>query len=106
MAGRVAEELTAAVGAALDNVRRHAGAEAHAWVLIEDRGKDVTVTIRDNGVGVLTGRLVQAAESGRLGVAKSIKGRMSDLGGTALIDSRAGSGTWLELTVSKKEPKP
>jgi signal transduction histidine kinase len=104
MAVRVAEELAAAVSAALDNVRRHAGADAQAWVLIEDRGRDVTVTIRDNGVGVPAGRLADAAMSGRMGVASSIKGRMSDLGGTATIDSRPGAGTCLELTVRKREP--
>ena len=99
---RVADELAAAVGAALDNVRRHAGVEAQAWVLIEDKGTDVAVTIRDNGVGVPAGRLAQAAVNGRLGVANSIGGRMRDLGGTAIIDSRPGAGTCLELTVSKK----
>ena len=101
MVHRVAEELAAAVGAALDNVRSHGGVDAQAWVLIEDQGKDVTVTIRDNGVGVLAGRLAEAAADGRMGVANSIRGRMSDLGGTAVIDSRPGSGTCLELTVSK-----
>jgi signal transduction histidine kinase len=101
MARRVAEELAAAVSAALDNVRRHAGVDAQAWVLIEDQGKDVTVTIRDNGVGVLAGRLAEAAADGRMGVANSISGRMTDLGGTAVIDSRPGAGTCLELTVPK-----
>jgi signal transduction histidine kinase len=100
----VAGELAAAVSAALDNVRRHAGVGAQAWVLIEDLGKDVTVTIRDNGVGVPAGRLAQAAVGGRMGVANSIVGRMSDLGGTATLDSRPGAGTCLELTVSKKGP--
>jgi signal transduction histidine kinase len=104
MAVRVAEELTAAVSAALDNVRRHAGADAQAWVLIEDKGRDVTVTIRDNGVGVPAGRLAEAAATGRMGMANSIGGRMSDLGGTAVLDSRPGEGTCLELNVSKRGP--
>lgn len=104
MARRVADELEAAVRAALDNVRRHAGVDAQAWVLIEDQGSEVTVTIRDNGVGVPAGRLAEAAAGGRMGVARSIRGRMDDLGGTAVIDSRPGSGTCLELTVSKKGP--
>jgi len=102
LAARVAEELAAAVSAALDNVRRHAGAGAQAWVLIEDTGAEVTVTIRDNGVGVPDGRLAEAARSGRMGVASSIVGRMGDLGGTATLDSRPGAGTCLELTVSRK----
>lgn len=101
LARRVAEELAAAVGAALDNVSRHAGADAQAWVLIEDHGKHVTVTVRDDGVGVLAGRLAEAAAIGRMGVANSIRRRMSDLGGTAIIDSRPGAGTCLELSLSK-----
>jgi signal transduction histidine kinase len=103
LARRVADELAAAVSAALDNVRRHAGADAQAWVLIEDDGLLVTVTIRDNGVGVLSGRLAEAAASGRLGVANSIQRRMSELGGTAIIDSTPGAGMSLELSVPKKE---
>jgi signal transduction histidine kinase len=100
----VAGELAAAVGAALDNVACHAGAGAQAWVLIEDKGRDVSVTIRDNGVGVQAGRPEAAAASGRIGLAHSIHGRMSDLGGTATLESRPGAGTCVELTVSKKGP--
>lgn len=106
MAAPVAEELAAAVSAALDNVRRHAGVDAQAWVLIEDKGSDVTVTIRDNGVGVPAGRLANAAVSGRMGMTESIVGRMGDLGGTATFESRPGAGTCLELTVSKKGSPP
>jgi signal transduction histidine kinase len=105
LAVAVAGELVAAVCAALDNVARHAGAQAQAWVLIEDKGGDVSVTIRDNGVGVRTGRIEEAAVSGRMGLAHSIRGRMSDLGGTATVKSSPGAGTCVELTVSKKEPR-
>jgi signal transduction histidine kinase len=104
MVVEVADELAAAVRAALDNVRRHAGTDAQAWVLIEDKGKEVSVTIRDNGVGMPAGRLAEAAQNGRMGVAQSIGGRMKDLGGTAVLDSRPGAGTCLELTVSKQGP--
>ena len=102
MATRVAEELAAAVGAALDNVRRHAGVDARAWVLIEDVGKEVTVTIRDNGVGMSQGRRAEAVAAGRMGISKSIEGRIADLGGTVILDSSSGSGTCLTLTVSKR----
>jgi len=101
MAARIAEEVAGAVGAALDNVRRHAGDAAQAWVLIEDKGTEVTVTIRDNGVGVPAGRLAEAAVSGRMGVANSIMERIGDLGGTATLESNPGMGTCVELTVSK-----
>jgi len=100
----VAGELEAVVAAALDNVRQHAGDGAQAWVLIEDHGKEVTVTVRDDGVGVPANRLAEALADGRMGVASSIRGRMSDLGGTVVIDSRPGSGTRLEITVGKGSP--
>ncbi|HEX5995051.1 MAG TPA: DUF5931 domain-containing protein [Jiangellales bacterium] len=94
---RDAGELTAAVATALDNVRRHAGAEAAAWVLVEAEPAGVTVTVRDNGCGIPDGRLAQAAADGRLGVAQSIEGRMRELGGTATVTSVAGEGTEIEL---------
>jgi signal transduction histidine kinase len=102
ISARVADELAAAVSAALDNVRRHAGADAQTWILIEDKAKEVTITIRDNGVGVPAGRLAEAAASGRMGMAKSIEGRLRDLGGTATLDSSPGTGTSLELNVPKE----
>ena len=47
----VATELDAAVANALDNVVAHAGPDAHAFVLLEDLGDSVVVSIRDDGVG-------------------------------------------------------
>ena len=103
---RVAEELTAAVSAALDNVRQHAGEQARAWVLIEDEGDAVTVTVRDDGVGIADERLVEAAAHGRLGVSSSIRGRLADLGGTARYDSHRGEGTAVELRVPRRGGTP
>ncbi|WP_433313751.1 MacS family sensor histidine kinase [Micromonospora chersina] len=97
--GRVAGELAAAVGAALDNVTRHAG--GRAWVLIEDEGETVTVSVRDEGPGIPDGRLAEAAAQGRLGVAQSIRGRVADLGGEVRILSGPGTGTEIELTVPR-----
>ena len=99
---RRGEELAAAVQAALENVRNHAGEGAHTWVLIEDEGAAVRVTVRDNGVGIPEGRLAEAAASGRMGVASSIRGRMADLGGSAGYRSAAGVGTTVELCVPKE----
>lgn len=95
----VAGELAAAVGAALDNVTRHAG--GRAWVLIEDEGETVTVSVRDEGPGIPDGRLAEAAAQGRLGVAQSIRGRVADLGGEVRIVSAQGTGTEIELTVPR-----
>ncbi|MGV9644861.1 MacS family sensor histidine kinase [Streptomyces sp. NPDC004822] len=96
-----ARELTAAVGAALDNVRAHAGAEARAWILVEDEPGEVLVTVRDDGPGIPEGRLAEAEGEGRLGVAQSIRGRLRDLGGTAEVISVPGQGTEVELKVPK-----
>jgi signal transduction histidine kinase len=96
-----AEELAAAVGAALDNVRNHAGAEAKAWVLVEDEGDRVVVSVRDDGVGMPLSRPLQAAGAGRLGLAQSIRGRVADLGGETVITSAPGEGTEIELRVPR-----
>jgi signal transduction histidine kinase len=93
----VAREIGAAVGAALDNVAQHAGPAARAWVLLEEDAGTVTVSVRDDGPGIPAGRLVEAAEQGRLGVAQSIRGRIADLGGTVDIVSTPGQGTEVEL---------
>ena len=83
VSAHAAGELIGAVRAALDNVTRHAGDTAHAWVLLEDEGAQLVVTVRDDGVGVTAERLTAAATEQRMGVAQSIVGRLADLGGTA-----------------------
>ncbi|MFF8190221.1 MacS family sensor histidine kinase [Streptomyces bobili] len=100
-----ARELAAAVGAALDNVREHAGERARAWILVEDEPDAVIVTVRDDGPGIAAGRLAQAEGEGRLGVAQSIRGRLRDLGGGAELVSTPGQGTEVELTVPKQQVK-
>ncbi|MFJ8001664.1 MacS family sensor histidine kinase [Streptomyces sp. NPDC096310] len=101
-----ARELAAAVGAALDNVNRHAGEDARAWILVEDWGREVIVTVRDDGPGIPDGRLAQAEGEGRLGVALSIRGRLRDLGGTAELVSVPGQGTEVELKVPRGPAEP
>ncbi|WP_079008586.1 DUF5931 domain-containing protein [Streptomyces sp. XY431] len=99
--GRTAGELAAAVGAAVDNVRRHAGPGARAWILVEDEPEAVTVSIRDDGPGFAPGRLGEAERAGRLGVSQSIRGRLLDLGGTAELYSAPGEGVEVELRVPR-----
>ena len=98
----VAAELLAAVGSALDNVRAHAGSGAKAWVLVEDEPAAVTVTVRDEGVGMDPTRLVEAEAAGRLGVAQSIKGRIRDVAGTVTITTAPGAGTEVEMRVPRQ----
>ncbi len=106
LAPRTARELAAAVGAALDNVDRHAGTGARAWILVEDEPDEVIVTVRDDGPGIPEGRLAQAEGEGRLGVALSIRGRLRDIGGTAELISVPGQGTEVELKVPKARRGP
>ncbi|POM24127.1 Sensor histidine kinase LiaS [Actinomadura rubteroloni] len=97
----VAREIDAAVAAALDNVARHCGPSAPAWVLLEDDPDAVVVSVRDDGPGIEPGRLDAAQEAGRLGVAQSIVGRVRDLGGTVEIASAPGAGTEIEISVPR-----
>jgi signal transduction histidine kinase len=97
-----ADELASATRAALDNVRRHCGDQTRAWVLVEDEPGQVTVTIRDDGPGIATGRLAEAAAAGRLGVSHSICGRLRDLGGSATFRSAPGEGTEVELRLPRR----
>ncbi|GAA0972281.1 DUF5931 domain-containing protein [Acrocarpospora macrocephala] len=95
---RAVDELTAAVGNALDNVRRHCGEHARAWILVESEPDRVIVTVRDDGPGIPEGRLAEAAADGRLGVSQSIRGRVADLGGSVTILS-SSDGTEIEMSV-------
>lgn len=93
-----AAEAVAAVVACLDNVTRHVGPDAPAWVLLEDLGPELVVTVRDEGPGIASGRLDAAAAEGRLGVSESIRGRVEHLGGRADLVTAPGQGTEWELT--------
>jgi len=97
----VVDEVEAAVISALDNVRRHCGPHARAWLLVEDEYDHVIVSVRDDGPGIAPDRLSAARTAGRLGVAQSIEGRIRDLGGTVTIASSPGNGTEVELRVPR-----
>ncbi|WP_308259383.1 MacS family sensor histidine kinase [Pseudonocardia sp. H11422] len=90
------DELVAVVRAALTNAAVHVGADAQAWVLVEDAGATVEISVRDDGPGIPAGRLAEAEEQGRLGVARSMRGRVHELGGTIDCDTGPGRGTeWI-----------
>jgi signal transduction histidine kinase len=57
--------------------------------------------VRDEGPGIPPGRLEQAERDGRMGVARSIRGRLADLGGTVDVGSTPGQGTEVELRVRR-----
>ncbi|MCT2586497.1 MacS family sensor histidine kinase [Actinophytocola gossypii] len=97
----VAAELESVVAEALANVVRHAGPDARAWVLLEDLGTEVVVSVRDDGVGIAPGRLAEAEREGRLGIASSMRGRIADLGGTIAVETEPGAGVEWELKVPR-----
>lgn len=98
-------EIAAAVATALANVTLHAGPDAKAYVLLEDTGEELVISVRDDGVGIPPGRLAEAAAEGRLGVSRSIVGRIEALGGTADVltehDGEVGFGTEWEFRVPR-----
>ncbi|MGW0326469.1 MacS family sensor histidine kinase [Nocardia sp. NPDC003183] len=98
----VAQEIAAAVNTALSNVSLHAGADAKAYVLLEDTGDGLVVSVRDDGVGIATGRLEAAEAEGRMGVSRSIVGRIEALGGSAeLLTEGADLGTEWEFRIPR-----
>ena len=99
-----AEELAAVVRTALSNVALHAGPNAKAYVLLEDLGVDVIVSVRDDGVGMAADRLAAAEAEGRMGVSRSILGRVAALGGDATLDTAVGEGVEWEIRVGKRAP--
>ncbi|MFF3568549.1 MacS family sensor histidine kinase [Nocardia jiangxiensis] len=102
VAREAARELAAAVAAALSNTVLHAGPDAKAYVLLEDTGEEVIVSVRDDGPGIPDGRLAEAAAQGRMGVSRSIVGRITALGGTA--DLRTDDGAEWEFRLPRHRP--
>jgi signal transduction histidine kinase len=102
---RLASEVDAAVAAALDNVAKHAGPGARAWVLLEGDSAGIDLTIRDNGSGAELADLLTASERGRMGVSASVRGRIEDLGGSATWTTRPGGGCIVRMTVPRPAPE-
>ncbi|WP_299569962.1 DUF5931 domain-containing protein [uncultured Williamsia sp.] len=103
-------EVLAAVDNALDNARRHGGGPdgvtPRVFVLLEDLGGKVVVSVRDDGVGIAPGRVREAAGQGRLGITQAIVGRIESLGGTAHLETGPGDGAEWELTVPWTDGEP
>lgn len=59
------------------------------------------LTVRDDGPGIPPGRLEEALAEGHLGVAKSIRGRVTELGGTCTLETAPGEGTEWEIRVPR-----
>lgn len=99
-------ELVAATKEALVNVDRHAGPTARAWILLEDLGGEVVVTVCDDGPGIPDGALDAAATRGHLGIPSSIRGRIEHTGGTATLETGPGAGTEWEFRLPRRSGPP
>ncbi|MFP5020149.1 MacS family sensor histidine kinase [Pseudonocardia phyllosphaerae] len=99
----VATEVEAAVRAALANVAVHAGPAARAWVLLEELPDALEISVRDDGPGIPDGRLAQAEAEGRLGVARSLRGRVEQLAGTLTLDTGPELGTEWVIRLPKED---
>ncbi|HEX4941607.1 MAG TPA: ATP-binding protein, partial [Actinomycetota bacterium] len=90
-----AEEVSAAVRQALDNVVRHAQATG-VTIFGERDGADISISVRDDGVGFDVDEASMAAD-GKLGITRSMRGRIEQVGGTMRIVSAPGKGTEVEF---------
>jgi signal transduction histidine kinase/phage shock protein PspC (stress-responsive transcriptional regulator) len=88
--------LVAATQEAMVNATRHSGARSVA-VYEEVAPEQVTVFVRDRGCGFDPGGIA----NDRGGIAESIRGRMQRNGGVAVIRSRPGHGTEVELSMPR-----
>jgi signal transduction histidine kinase len=72
---------------AVQNVLKHAGTKARAWIRVADRHGRLTFEVEDSGVGFDLGRIPSARGL------RSLSDRVGALGGRLQIDTRPGFGT-------------
>jgi signal transduction histidine kinase len=90
-----AEEVSAAVRQALDNVVEHARATG-VTIFGEREGSDIAISVRDDGDGFVVDEAAMAAD-GKLGISRSMRGRIEQIGGTMRLVSAPGRGTEVEF---------
>lgn len=89
---------------ALNNVARHSKAR-EAWVTLREKGGEVSLEIRDNGLGFrLRGEMNRAAGEG-LGLL-GMQERAEHLHGTFSMQSAPHKGTVVRVQISLKRPAP
>ncbi|ALG09808.1 hypothetical protein AOZ06_25530 [Kibdelosporangium phytohabitans] len=91
----MATEIVAAVAELLTNVVKHAQAN-QVWLTVLPDGGDITVTVRDNGVGFRTDQ-----DTDGLGLRLSVRARVHRMAGSVRIRSSPGHGTEVQLRVPK-----
>jgi signal transduction histidine kinase/phage shock protein PspC (stress-responsive transcriptional regulator) len=88
--------LVAAVREAVVNAARHAGVD-RVDVFVEGEDTELTGFVRDTGCGFDPA----GVGTDRRGISESIVGRVQRHGGTALLTSRPGAGTEVEVRVPR-----
>lgn len=89
----VADALVGAAREALNNAAKHAGVNEVWLSAFGDRDGGVTVTVVDRGAG-----FDQDAPRTGLGLTRSIRHRVVEIGGSVRIDSALGEGTSVEIS--------
>jgi signal transduction histidine kinase len=83
---------------ALTNVMRHAAA-SQVKVNLEKKGDTLVVEVRDNGIGIKEGRIIDTKSLGLIG----IRERVLLLGGEASISGKPGEGTLVRVILPMEE---
>jgi PAS domain S-box-containing protein len=79
---------------ALTNIMRHAAA-SQVNVSLEKKDDTLIVKVRDNGIGIMEGRIFDSKSLGLIG----IRERVLLLGGEAVISGKPGEGTLVRVTL-------
>ena len=91
--------LIAALREALVNAARHAEVD-RIDVFVEADDTELTGFVRDTGIGFDPATI----PPDRHGINDSIVGRVQRFGGTAVIESHAGTGTEVEIRIPRRQP--
>ena len=63
----------------------------------------MSITVRDNGVGMTREQVDRALSGDRIGIQNSILGRIAEIGGEAVARSQPGRGVEWELRIPLEE---
>jgi two-component system NarL family sensor kinase len=91
--------LLSAARELLTNVAKHADARTVTLRLLEEDG-EVVVTMKDDGQGFDEATLDDRVSEGHIGLA-SHRARLENVGGSLLVESSVGSGTFAEIRVPR-----
>jgi signal transduction histidine kinase len=90
------EALAGAVTEALANAGKHSGGQRVTIYLEADDGGDAFCSVKDDGYGFDPATVVEG-----VGLPRSIRARMAEVGGRVEIDSRPGRGAEVRIWVPR-----